>query len=73
MSGFKKNWSGTEYILRITCDNTQHAVVGKEGDKEFRWDLVEEENGPSKESTPELQLVHTLKFVQRALFVTFEY
>ena len=45
----------------------------KRGDKGISWDLAEEENGPSIGSTPELQLMKILQFVQNALFVTLEY
>ena len=45
----------------------------KGGDKGISWDLAEEENGPSIESTPEVHLMKVLQFVQRALFVALEY
>ena len=45
----------------------------KGGDKGISWDLAEEENEPSIESTPELHLMKVLQFVQRALFVALEY
>ena len=44
----------------------------KGGHKRISWDLAEEENGPSIGSTPELQLIKILQFVQIPLFMTLE-
>ena len=56
----------------MASDPINNGVV-EEGDKGVSWDLAEEENGPAIGSTPELQLMKILQFVQRTFFVTREY
>ena len=43
------------------------------GDKEVSWDLAVEQHGPSIGSTPELQIMQILQFVQRALRTRYVY